>query len=111
MLAEKSEPKCPQSVGALQHDLHQPTGVGFAMIGERQLQDMFEIACQHRKAAAMRQPVGKERDQRSADDREQAETGPGNEQQPESRPVGGFGIRLRASEHIDDTAEKHRLSE
>jgi hypothetical protein len=85
--------------------------VGFAVIGERQLQDMFEIFCQHRKAAAMRQPVGKECDQRSADDREQAETGPGKEQQPETRPVGGCGVRLRASEHIDDTAEKHRLSE
>jgi len=48
---------------------------------------MFEIACHHRKAAAMRQPVGKECDQRSADDREQAETGPGKEQQPETRPV------------------------
>jgi hypothetical protein len=26
--------------------------MGFAVIGERQLQDVFEIACQHRKAAA-----------------------------------------------------------
>lgn len=111
MLAEKSQPKRPQSVGALQHSLHQPAGVSFAVIGERKLQDMFEIVCQHCKAAAMREPVGNKCDQRSAEDREQAKSGPGEEQQPESCPLRGCGVRLGAGEHIDYTAEKHRLSE
>ena len=35
MFAEKTEPERPQSIGALQHDLHQSAGVSFAMIGER----------------------------------------------------------------------------
>ena len=37
-----------------------------AVKGERQLQHVLEIIGQHRQAAAMRQPVGIERDQRAA---------------------------------------------
>src|SRR5262245_66226768 len=47
MLTEEPEPKRPQRVCALKHDLHQAAGMRFAVVGERQLQDVFEIVCQH----------------------------------------------------------------
>jgi hypothetical protein len=111
MLAEKSQPNRPQSVGALQHSLHQPAGVSFAVIGERKLQDMFEIGCQHGKATAVRQAVGKEGDKRSAEDREQAQACPGKDQNPKFCPVDGCDISLRHCEHINDAAKKHRFGE
>ena len=64
MLAEERHPQPPQRVGAGQHDLHLPAGMGAGMVGERQLQHVLEIIGQHQVAAAVRQPVGEPRDQR-----------------------------------------------
>ena len=110
MLAEESEPEPPQRVGAVQHHLHQPAGMGAGVEGQRQLHDVLEIIGQHRLALAVRQPVGMERDHRAAGDGEQAERHPGRQQRP--RRVRGQrpGLRL-AGEHVDDLAEQHRLGE
>ena len=62
MLAEESEPEPPQRVGAVQHHLHQPAGMGAGVEGQRQLHDVLEIIGQHRLALAVRQLVGMERD-------------------------------------------------
>ena len=86
MIAKEADPQAPQRVGALQHHLHQPAGMGIAVIGERQLQHVLEIAGQHDVAAAVRQPVGVERDQRAAGNREQAEAGPGGQQRAQVGP-------------------------
>ena len=110
MLAEKSEPEPPQRVGAVQHHLHQPAGMGAGMEGQRQLHDVFEIVRQHRLALAVGQPVGVKGYRGAAEDGEQAERHPGGEQRPGR--VGGqrAGLRL-AGQHVDDAAEQHRLGE
>ncbi len=110
MLAEESEPEPPQRVGAVQHHLHQPAGMGAGVEGQRQLHDVFEIIRQHRLTLTVRQLVGMERDRGAAQDREQAERHPGGQQRPgrvrRQRP----GLRF-AGEHVDDLAEQHRLGE
>ena len=60
--------------------------MGIAVIGQRQLQHMLEIAGQHDVAAAVRQPVGIKRDQGAAGDGEQPEAGPGRQKHAELRP-------------------------
>ena len=95
------------AVGAVQHHLHQPAGMGAGVEGQRQLHDVLEIAGQHRLALAVRQPVGVQRDRRAAADGEQAERRPGRQQRPGRRrsPAG------LAGEHVDDAAEQHRFGE
>ena len=110
MLAEKSEPQPPQRVGAVQHHLHQAAGMGAAVEGQRQLQDMLEIAGQHRLALAMRQPVGVQRHRGAAPDGEQAEPRPGRQQRPGGGGRVGIG-RMTAGKHVDNAAEQHRLGE
>ena len=110
MLAEESEPEPPQRVGAVQHHLHQPAGMGAGVEGQRQLHDVLEIIGQHRLALAVRQLVGMERDQRAARDGEQAERHPGRQQRPGRVRGQRPGLRL-AGEHVDDLAEQHRLGE
>ena len=110
MLAEEPEPEPPQRVGAVQHHLHQPAGMGAGVEGQRQLHDVLEIIGQHRLALAVRQPVGMERDQRAARDGEQAERHPGRQQRPGRVRGQRPGLRL-AGEHVDDLAEQHRLGE
>ena len=58
MFAEESEPESPQGIGSVQHDFHQPAGMGAGMESQRQLHDVFEIIGQDRLALAMRQLVG-----------------------------------------------------
>ena len=110
MLAEESEPEPPQRVGAVQHHLHQPAGMGAGVEGQRQLHDVLEIIRQHRLALAVRQPVGVQRDRGTAADGEQAERRPRRQQRPgrrrRQRTAGGL-----AGEHVDDAAEQHRLGE
>ena len=104
MLAEEAEPEPPQRIGAVQHHLHQPAGMRAGVEGHRQLQDVLEIAGQHRLALAVREPVGLRARHRADADGEQAERGPGGEQ----RPGRAAGL---AGEHVDDAAEQHRLGE
>ncbi len=85
MLAEKSEPQPPQRVGAVQHHLHQPAGMGAGVERQRQLHDVLEIIRQHRLALPVRQPVGVQRDRRTAPYGEQAERRPGRQQRPRGR--------------------------
>ena len=73
---KNAKPQPPQRIGAGEHDLHQPAGMGAAVEAERQLQDVLEIVGHHRVPAAVRQPVGVQRDQRAAGDGEQAEARP-----------------------------------
>ncbi len=110
MLAEETEPEPPQRIGAVQHHLHQPAGMGAGMKGQRQLHDVLEIIRQHHLALAVRQLVGVERDRRAAEDREQAERNPGREQRPRRIRRQRPGLRF-AGEHVDDLAEQHRLGE
>ena len=60
--------------------------MGVAVIGKRQLQNVFEIAGQNDVAAAVREPVGVQRNQSAAGDGKQAEAGPGAQQDAEFRP-------------------------
>ena len=111
MLAEEAEPQPPQRIRAGEHDLHQPAGMDAAVEAQRQLQDVLEVVGHHRVAAAMRQPVGVQRDERAADDGEEAEAHPGREQRDEIGPGRGAAVALRAGERIDDAAEQDRLGE
>ena len=109
MLAEESEPQPPQRIGAVQHHLHQPAGMGAGVEGQRQLHDVLEIVRQHHLALAVRQPVGMQRDGRAAQDGEQAEAAQAasSGQADDDRPAPGRAGR-RA---IDDAAEQHRFGE
>ncbi len=111
MLAEEAEPQPPQRIGAGEHDLHQPAGMDAAVIAERQLQDVLEIVGHHRVAAAVRQPVGMQRDQRAADDGEQAEAHPAAEQRHQIGPDRNAAPALGAGQRVDDAAEQDRLGE
>ena len=110
VLAEEGEPKPPQRVGAVQHHLHQPAGMGAGVESQRQLHDVFEIIGQHRLALAVRQLVGVERDNGAAADGEQAERHPGRQQRPGRVRGQRAGLWL-AREHVDNLAEQHRLGE
>ena len=111
MLAEEREPQPPQRVGAGEHHLHLPAGMGAGMIGERQLQHVLEIVRQHHVAAPMREPVGVPGDQRRREDHEQTETDPGADQRRQ-RACRRFDAGRQCSRQgIDDTAEQHRLDE
>ena len=48
----------------------------FTVVGERQLKNVFEVARQHREAAAVGQPIGVERDKRAAENGEYSEPDP-----------------------------------
>ena len=104
VIAEEPDPEPPQRVGALQHHLHQPAGMGIAVIGERQLQHVFEIAGQDDVTAAMRQAVRVQRDQRAADNSEKPEASPGGKQHPQSRPRWKLAASLCAGQGVDDAA-------
>ena len=70
--------------------------MGAAVEAERQLQDVLEIVGHHRVAAAVRQPVGVQRDQRAAGDGEQPEAHPAAEQHGRDRVQAGAAPRLWA---------------
>ena len=70
----------------------------FAVVGERQLQNVFEIVGQHEQTAPVRQAVGIKRNPGAAKDGEQAEGDPGDKQQPECRPVSRGRIGLCAGQ-------------
>ena len=74
--------------------------MGAGVIAERQLQDVLEIVGPHLLAVAMREPVGVQRDQRAADDDEQAEGDPGADQRQEVDPatVARAALRVRQSD-------------
>ena len=80
-----------------------------AVVGERQLQDVLEIVREHREPAAMRQPVGIERNQRAAKNSKNGEAGPQAQQHAEARPCRRGIVFLRARQHVDDAAEQHRF--
>ena len=112
MLAEESEPEPPQRVGAVQHHLHQPAGMGAGVESQRQLHDVLEIIGQHRLALAVRQPVGVERDERAARDGEQAERHPGRPAaaRPSSRPADRSVAGRRARRRSCRTAPARRIA-
>jgi hypothetical protein len=66
------------------------------------------ICRQHGLAAPVRQPVGIERHQHAADDREQAEADPGRGEDADLVPA---DARLGAGQGVDDAPEQHRLDE
>ena len=111
MLAEKREPQAPQRIGAGEHHLHQPAGMRAAVIGDRKLQHMLEIGGQHGVAAPVREPVGIERDDHAAEDREYTEARP-EQQQGQQRVPGHGGVAgPHASQRVDDLPEQHGLRE
>ena len=111
VIAEEREPQHPQRVGALQHHLHQPAGMGRAVVGLRQLHHVLEVVGEHGLAPSVRQAVGIKRHQRPEHDGEEAEDDPGHDQSEELGPDRGRAFRLRASERVDDAAEQNRLGE
>ena len=84
---------------------------GAAVKAERQLQDVLEIVGHHHVAAAVRQPVGVQRDQRPADDGEEPERRPRRRAASPDRTRPARALGLRAGQRIDDAAEQHRLGE
>ena len=96
MLAEERHPQPPQRVGAGEHDLHLPAGMGAGVVGQRQLQHVLEIVRQHHVAAAVRQPVGEPGHERAGDDDEQAEADPGADERRERGCRGRNAGRQRA---------------
>ena len=110
MLAEESEPQPPQGIGAVEHHLHQPAGMGTGVEVQRQLHDVLEIARQHRLALAVCQPVGMQCHRRAASNGEQAERDPCEQQRPGRRRC-EHARRWFAGEDIDDAAEQHRFGE
>ena len=111
MLAEERHPQPPQRVGAGEHDLQLPARMRAGVIGQRQLQHVFEEIGEHEIAAAMRQAVGEPGHQRGGDDDEQAEADPGADQRRQHVRGGPEPGRKRAGQRIDDVAEQHRLDE
>ena len=85
--------------------------MGVAVIGQRQLQNVLEIAGQHDVAAAVREAVGVKRDQRAAGNGEQPEAGPGGEENAEFLPGRRHAARLRVGQRVDNAAEQNRLGE
>ena len=112
MLAEKSEPQPPQRIGAVQHHLHQPAGMGAGVKGQRQLHDVLEIIGQHRLALAVRQLVGMQRNGRAAHDGEQAERDPCRQQRPRRGRCNRAGRRAcrRARRRSCRTAPARRIA-
>jgi hypothetical protein len=106
-----TEPEPPERIGAGDHDLHQPAGVGAAVKAQRELQDMFEVVGEHGMTVAVREPVGIERHDRSACDGEQPEADPGRKQDREIAPRRSRALGLRTRERIDDPAEQYGFGE
>ena len=111
MLAEEAEPQPPQRIRAGQHDLHQPAGMDAAVEAERQLQDVLEIVGHHRVAAAVRQPVGMQRDSAPQTMVNSPKPTQAREQRHQIGPGRDAALGLRAGQRIDDAAEQHRLGE
>ncbi len=112
MLAEKAEPQSPQGIRALQHDLDQTPGMRAGVIGQRQLQDVFEIGVLNRKAPLVREAVGIKRDQRACRDREQPEADPGDQKRSDAaHGRRQFRRRLDAGHAVDDPSEQHGFRE
>ena len=98
---KNGEPQCPQRVRSRHHHLHQPPGMRAGVIAERKLEHVLEEHRAHHLVLAMGEPVGVERDERAADDGEEAEADPGADQrikvQRQLRGVGlGIGQRVDA---------------
>ena len=85
--------------------------MGAAVEGDRELQHVLEIVGEHRLLAAMREPVGMERDQHAAADGEQPERDPRGEQGCQRCHVGRRIRGLGLHQHVDDAAEQDRLGE
>ena len=83
--------------------------MGVAVIGERKLQNVLEIAGQDDVAAAVRQAVCEESNQRAAGDGEKPKAGPGGQQHAQLRPRRRLAAGLRAGQRVDDAAEQNRL--
>ena len=111
MFAEERDPHPPQRVAARQHDLQLPARMGAGMVGERQLQHVLEIICQHQIAPPVRQPVGEPRDQYAGDDDEQPEPHPGADQRRERQRGRADRGGQRAGQRVDDVAEQDRLDQ
>ena len=82
-----------------------------AVKGERQLQNMLEIAGEHRLPAAVGKTIGIERNERAAQHGEDSKPRPGDQQQRQDRPIGRRVAGLCAGERIDNPTEQHRLGE
>jgi len=108
MFAEKPSRAAP-AIGAVQHHLHQPAGMGAGVEGQRQLHDVFEIVGQHRLTLAMRQLIGVERNRGAAQDGEQPERHPGRQQRPGDDEDSGPGVACRRARRR--AAEQHRFGE
>lgn len=67
---EEAQPQPPQRIGALKHHLHQPAGMRAAVEGQRQLHDVFEIACEDGLTLAMCEAIRLQCDEGTAHDRE-----------------------------------------
>ena len=76
LVAEEHQPGAEQRIGAGQHDLDQPAGLGVAVERRRQLQHVLEVAPHRRDTVAVRQPLGLHRDEDVAQDAAQADAGP-----------------------------------
>src|SRR5581483_5746434 len=71
VLAEEREPEPPEGIGPREHDLEEPARMRAAVKAERELQDVLEVVREDGVAALVREPVGMERRERAADDREE----------------------------------------
>ena len=76
VLAEKGEPQSPQRIRPGHHHLHQPPGMRAGVVAQRELQHVLEEHRAHHLVLAVGQPIGVERDERAADDGEQARSRP-----------------------------------
>ena len=102
VLAEEREPEPPDRIGAGEHHLQQAARVRSAVVAERQLQDVLEVVGEDGVPAAVREPVGMERGEGAADDREQAEADPRAEQWEQARPRRRRVRRLRVHQRVED---------
>src|SRR5712691_6343240 len=85
--------------------------MGGAVVGLRQLQNVLEIIGQDGEPPPVGQAIRKQRDQRAAENRKNAEPAPGAEQKQQIAPERSLPARLGAGERIDHLAEQHRLGE
>ena len=82
-----------------------------AVVGQRQLQHVLEIAGQHHLLATMGETIGVERDQHAARDGEEAEADPGGKQRHDVRGSRRRALGLRTDQRVDDATEQNRLGE
>ena len=111
VLPEHGQPQPEELVPALQHDLQQPAGVGAAMIGQVQLQHVFEELRADMVALAVGQPVGVQRHQDAGDDAPHPHRRPQTENL-HAVPEGRLGpARGGLGEQVDGLAEQDGVQE